>query len=40
MPANPREFSRLDFHSLGEGKRILDVNAEVANSAFDLSMAE
>jgi hypothetical protein len=30
----------LDFHALSESKRYLDVNAEVANGALDLGMAE
>ena len=30
----------LDFHALSKGKRILDVDAEIANSALNLGMAE
>ncbi|VTZ50524.1 hypothetical protein MPC4_250032 [Methylocella tundrae] len=30
----------LQFYALGEGQRILDVDAEIANSALDLRVTE
>jgi hypothetical protein len=39
LEATAEEFGRpLHLRSLREGKRVLDVNAEVADSAFDLRM--